>query len=139
MARKGGQGILKILQKVTVKQILTEKSKGMLLDTYRQKKQQLQKECEQLRFETKKLEKQKKFSGTHLKMHFEKEIESRQEKIKLVEFQIEQLLLLPIGTELKEKEIHAIVDVREGDDWNAVTKEKSIIIKDGIIHEIRER
>lgn len=72
-------------------------------------------------------------------MHFEKEIESRQEKIKLVEFQIEQLLLLPIGTELKEKEMHAIVDVREGDDWSAVTKEKSIIIKDGIIHEIRER
>lgn len=61
---------MKILQKVTVKQILTEKSKGMLLDTYRQKKQQLQKECEQLRFETKKLEKTKKVFGNQFKNAF---------------------------------------------------------------------
>ncbi|GER65600.1 hypothetical protein BpJC7_03730 [Weizmannia acidilactici] len=130
---------MKILQKVTVKQILTEKSKEALLSTYRQTKQQLQKECDQLRFESKRLEKTKKYSGTSLKMHFEKEINSRQEKIKLVDFQIEQLLLLPLGTELKETEIQAVVDIHEGDDWDAVSKEKTIIVKDGIIHEIRER
>jgi len=130
---------LKILQTVTVKQILTETSKNDLLQKYHQKKLQLQKECEQLRFESKKLEKAKKFSGTSLKIHFDKEISSRQEKIKLVDFQIEQLNILPIGTELKEKEVQAILDVQVGDDWNSITQEKIIIIKDGIISEIRER
>jgi hypothetical protein len=130
---------VKILQNVTVKQILTETSKQALQQKYYESKLQLQKECDQLRFESKKLEKAKKFAGTSLKMHFEKEINNRQEKIKLVDFQMEQLELLPIGTELKEKEIQAIVEIREGDDWNSVSKEKTIIVKDGIILEIRER
>ena len=35
------------------------------------------------------------------------------EKIKLIEFQLEQLHMLPLGSELKEQEIQAIVSVND--------------------------
>ncbi|MED3573440.1 YlqD family protein [Cytobacillus praedii] len=128
---------MKILQSVVVKQVLTEKSKLFLLEGYEKNKQQLIKECEQLKFELKKLEKTKKFQSNNLKIHFEKEIHKRQEKAKLLDFQIEQLHILPLGSELKDKEVNAIIDIEVGDCWKTVQSEKTIIIKDGIIDEIR--
>lgn len=128
---------MKILQSVVVKQVLTEKSKLALFEGYKDKKQQLDKECDQLQFELKKLEKSKKFQPNNLKIHFEKEIQRRQEKIKLLDFQMEQLHILPLGSELKEKEVQAIIDIKVGDRWEAVQNERTIIIKDGIINEIR--
>lgn len=128
---------MKLLQSVVVKQILTETSKGELHDKYHTTKLQLQKESEQLRFELKKLEKTKKYQQTNLKIQFENEIQRRQEKIKLIEFQLEQLHMLPLGSELKEKEVQAIVDIEIGDRWNEQTKGKTIVIKDDIVVEIR--
>lgn len=126
-----------VLQNIVVKQILTKKSKEELLRNYEETKRQLQKECEQLRFELKKLERTKKFQPSVLKKQFDKEIQIRQEKIKLIEFQIEQLHILPLGSELKEKEIQGIVEVNVGDRWEEVVENKTIVIKDGIVTEIR--
>jgi hypothetical protein len=130
---------MKLLQTVVVKQVLTEKSKDELFNKYHSKKLQLQKECDQLRFELKKLEKTKKHQPTSLMNHFDKEIQIRQEKIKLADFQIEQLHILPIGSELKEREVQTIVEVNEGDRWDEFLNGQTIIIKDGYIAEIRER
>ena len=130
---------MKLLQTVVVKQVLTEKSIEKLFDKYHSKKLQLQKECDQLRFELKRLEKTKKYQPTNLKKHFEKEIQIRLEKIKLADFQIEQLHNLPIGSELKEREVQALVEIKEGDPWEEFLTGKTIVIKDGIIIEIRER
>lgn len=130
---------MKILQTVVVKQILTEKSKKELFEKYRFTKLQLQKETDQLRFEMRKFEKAKKFQPENLKKHFEKEIQMRQEKIKLLDFQCEQLHMLPLGSELKEKEVQALIDLKEGDRWDELISGKTIIIKDGIVAEIRER
>jgi hypothetical protein len=44
---------------------------------------------------------------------------------------------LPLGSEIKEKEVQALVDVNVGDSWDQITKEQMIIVKDGIIIEIR--
>ncbi|MGG5252973.1 YlqD family protein [Neobacillus sp. SM06] len=128
---------MKILQTVVVKQILTEASKQKLLEKYFARRLQLQKETEQLQFELKRLEKTKKFQSSALKIHFEKEMKKRQEKDKLLEFQIEQLHMLPIGSELKEKEVKALVDVEIGDRWDERLGQVSIIIKDGIVEDIR--
>lgn len=130
---------MKIIQTVTVKQILTENSREKLLSTFAQQKQQLQKECDQLLFEMKKLERTRKYPTSSLKSQFDKEIDLRKEKTKLIDFQIEQVQMLPYGSELKEKDIQALVDIEVGDDWNEVTKGKTVIVKDGIITEIRER
>ncbi|WP_409305396.1 YlqD family protein [Peribacillus sp. SCS-155] len=128
---------MKILQNVIVSQVLTESSKNQLLDRYKTRRAQLQKEGDQLRFELRKLEKTKKFQPASLRTHFEKEINSRKEKIKLLEFQIEQLEILPIGSELKEREVQSIVDVEVGANWDELIQTKTIVIKDGIVSEIR--
>ncbi|NMD69486.1 hypothetical protein HHO41_04230 [Bacillus sp. DNRA2] len=130
---------MKLLQTVVVKQILTEQSKHELFEKYQSKKLQLQKECDQLRFEMKKLEKTKKFQPTSLIQHFDKEIQARQEKIKLADFQIEQLHNLPIGSELKEREVQALVDINVGERWDDFLAGSTIIVKDGMVTEIRER
>ncbi len=129
--------LLKILQSIVVKQILTEKSKIELLNKFSIKINQLQKECDQLKFEAKKVNNSNKYSQNKVIAHFEKEIEIRQDKIKQINFQINQLNLLPIGSELKEREVQAIVEVDKGDSWNKIYEGSEIIIKDGIIHEIR--
>jgi len=128
---------MKILQNVIVNQVLTESSKKQLLDKYKSKRLQLQKESEQLRFELKKLEKTRNLQPASLRSHFEKEINQRQEKIKLLEFQMEQLEILPIGSELKEREVQSIIDVEIGADWDDLMTTKTIVIKDGIVSEIR--
>lgn len=130
---------MKLLQTVVVKQVLTEKSIEKLFDKYHSKKLQLQKECDQLRFELKRLEKTKKYQPTNLIKHFDKEIQIRLEKIKLADFQIEQLHNLPIGSELKEREVQALVEIDEGDQWEEFLTGKTIVVKDGIVIEIRER
>lgn len=129
--------MMKILQSVIVKQVLTDNSKEKLLHSYEEQKLIFQKECDQLRFELKKLEKTKKFPPASLKSHFEKEINIRQEKVKLIDFQIEQLEILPLGSELTEQSIQSIVEIKVGDDWNKLSSERMIIVKDGIITEIR--
>lgn len=134
---KGGWDMMQLIQTVIVKQILTEQSKNKLLNKYFAGKLQMQKEYEQLQFELKKLEKAKKYQASALKTHFEKELEKRLDKEKLYEFQIEQLHMLPLGSELKEKEVQALVEVNVGDDWEKVMGQHTIIIKDGKIEEIR--
>ncbi|MFC0474757.1 YlqD family protein [Robertmurraya beringensis] len=128
---------MNILQTVVVKQVLTETSKQVLLSKFELEKSQLQKESEQLRFEMRKLEKAKKMTVNSFKNRFENEIHTRLEKIKLLDFKIEQLHMLPLGSELKEKECQAIVEVNVGDAWEDIQAEKTIIIRDGIVDEIR--
>ncbi|KAB2337486.1 hypothetical protein F7731_07725 [Cytobacillus depressus] len=128
---------MKILQSVVVKQVLTETSKSELLNKYHRSKLLLQKECDQLRFEMKKQERAKKLPQASVKKHYEKEIQSRKEKIKLIDFQIEQLHILPLGSELKEKEVNAIVEIEIGDRWDDIQNGRTIIIKDGIVEDIR--
>jgi len=126
---------MKILHPITVKQILTEKSKEKLLQKFLKKKQQLERECDQLYFQLKKIEKVK--SNRLLVSQYKNEIEKRKEKIKLTEFQLEQIHILPLGSELKETEVNGIIEVKEGDNWEEIMKERIIVIKDGIVQEIR--
>ena len=133
-----GKGMreLKIIQTITVKQILTEKSKKSLQKTFTERIQQLQREIEQLRFEMKRFEKLRKYDVNTIRNYFEKEINERKEKMKLVEFQLEQLEILPIGSEIKERELEGIIDVNIGDNWNDIQTGKTIVIKDGIVENI---
>jgi hypothetical protein len=128
---------MQLIKTVVVKQILTENSRQKLFVQYNTRRLQLQKECDQLQFELKRLEKTKTFSPGALKKHFEKEIQMRHEKEKLLEFQIEQLHMLPIGSELKEKEVQALVEVKVGDVWDERIGQATILIKDGVVEDIR--
>jgi septin family protein len=128
---------LQLIQTVVVKQVLTEKSKEQLYEKYQGRILQLKKESDQLLFELKRMEKTKNFSPEALKKKFEIEVQRRKEKIKLLEFQIEQLHNLPLGSELQEREVQALVEVNVGDSWDERLGQSTIIIEDGMIKEIR--
>ena len=128
---------MRILQTISVKQVLTDTSKNQLLEKFQKQQNRLQKEIDQLKFEMKKLEKTKKSQPLTLRSHFEKEMNSRLEKIKLLDFKMEQLNILPVGSELKEREVQALVDVEVGSDWEEIMKTKTIVVTDGKVTEIR--
>lgn len=128
---------MQIIQTVVVKQVLTEESKKWLHEQFQQRKNQWKKECDQLRFEMKRLRKEKKYPPSQVVTYFEKEISNRQEKIKLLDFQLKQLELLPLGSEIKDREVQAIINVEVGDKWDEKTRDKTIVIKDGIVVDIR--
>ncbi|WP_442599476.1 YlqD family protein [Neobacillus sp. D3-1R] len=128
---------MKILQTVVVKQVLTEKSKKELLKKFEENISQLQKEFDQLQFEQKRFEKQSKTLTKNVRDHFNRETQARHEKIKLISFQIEQLKLLPLGSEIKEREVQAISEIKVGDNWEQNWSRSEIVIKDGIVQEIR--
>ncbi|TWE08852.1 YlqD protein [Neobacillus bataviensis] len=128
---------MQLIQTVVVKQVLTEKSKEQLYEKFQGRMLQLKKESEQLLFEQKRLEKTKNFSSEALKKKFETEMRMRKEKIKLLEFQMEQLHNLPLGSEIQEREVQALVEVNVGDQWDNSVGQSTIIIEDGIVKEIR--
>ncbi|MFY4773863.1 YlqD family protein [Metabacillus sp. RGM 3146] len=126
---------MKIIQHVTVKQVLTEKSKQTLLDSFSEKMEQAKRECDQLTFQLKKLEKTN--ISNEMRQQYKKEIEKRKDKLKILGFQIEQVHTLPLGSELKEKEVQALLEVNVGDDWSDFLEERTIIVTDGFVTEIR--
>jgi hypothetical protein len=128
---------MQLIQTVVVKQVVTEKSKQQLFGKFKGKLLELKKESDQLIFEQKRLEKTKSYSPEALKEKFEKEIQMRKEKMKLLEFQIEQLHILPLGSEIQEREFQALLEVNVGDHWDEKMGQSTIIIEDGIIKEIR--
>lgn len=129
---------MKIIQKVVVKQILTESSKQELLHYYQNQRADLENEMEQLRFEQKKAEhKSSGYNQNQITIYFSREINFRQEKIKLADFQINQLDILPLGSEIRERELDTIQEIGVGDDWKTALLNREIIVKDGIVIEIR--
>jgi hypothetical protein len=124
---------VKIIKKVQVKQIVTEKSKKALHHRFAREKMRLEQECQQLLFEKKKL--QHKFGGAKQEVarRFLDEIRKRKEKIATIDFQMEQLEMIELGSEIVEREVEALVEVQEGTHWDELMKEQSIVIKDGVV------
>lgn len=126
---------MKIIQKVEVRQRLTENSKQQLIQQFMQQKQQLEQQCEQLIFEQKRMEKHTSFSQKQIKEKFGREMQIRRQKIEELDFLLEQLRILPIGSEIKERDVEAIIDIQIGMRWESP---KTIVIEDGIVVDIRE-
>ena len=126
---------MKIIRRVQVKQIVTEKSKRQLQRRFEQDKMQLERECQQLLFEQRKLT-NKLRNKQEVTARFSEEIERRKEQISLVNFKIEQLQLLELGSEIVEREVDAIFDVAVGMNWDELSRNQSIIVKDNKIERI---
>lgn len=123
---------MQIIKKVQVKQVMTEESKQTLQKQFELDKIQLERECEQLQFEQKKLSR-KLGESEILRNKFHREIERRKEKIALLQFKLDQLQTLVIGDEIVEREIDALVRVNVGSNWDDLMKRQSIVVKDGIV------
>jgi len=124
---------LKIIKKVLIKQVITEKSKERLKSKFQENKMQLEQECQQLLFEQRKLQRRPGVSKQEIAHRFQKEIKKRKDKITLIEFKIEQLDMLEIGSEITETEVDALVEVKEGSHWEDIIGTRSIVIEDDIV------
>ncbi|WP_373895997.1 YlqD family protein [Virgibacillus natechei] len=124
---------MNIIDNVLIKQIVTEKSKEKLRRSFHESKMRLEQECQQLRFEQRKLEHKSGVSKQDIAHRFQQEINNRKEKIKLADFKIEQLDMLELGSEIIEKEVEALVEVGIGSHWDEIMGERSIVIKDDIV------
>lgn len=124
-----------ILQTVSVVQIVTNSLKQERMAAYENQKRRLERETAQLLFEKKKAERAGS-KQAEAAVKFQLEIDQRHEKIAVLEFQMNQLDQLPMGTELKERDIQSIVEVNEGDRFERKNG-GAIVVKDGVIIEIR--
>lgn len=124
---------MKIIQKVLIKQVITEKSKQKLKESFSKEMLRLEQECQQLLFEQKKIEQKKRYAKHEIKRRFQQEIRKRKEQIKHLEFKKEQLELVEIGSEIVESEVEALVEVTEGMKWLDFQKNAAIVIKDGVV------
>src|SRR5699024_2834732 len=129
---------MQVIKKVLIKQVLTKQTKDNLIEGYKRDKIQLERECEQLLFEQRKLTHKQKASKHEIIKRFHQEIENRKDKIQVIEFKIEQLALLELGSEIIEKEVDAIVEVEVGNKWSELKQRTSIVIQDDILIRIDE-
>lgn len=114
-----------------VKQVLTESSKAEMQTQFTKRKRQLEQECQQLTFEKRKIQMKQNVSREEVSKRFQKEIDRRKEKMKWLDYQLEQLEVLPLGSEISDDEVDTIVEVKEGDNWADVMNPGAIIVKDG--------
>lgn len=117
---------MELIQPVRIAHVLTEKSKHELQKSFTQEKLRLEQECEQLLFEQKKLQRQMKEQRVVVEEKFQKEIQTRMD-------QQQQLDSLPLGSELVEKEVDALVEVSIGSKWSTIHKQITIVIEDDVI------
>ena len=132
---------MEIIKKVVVKQILTDKSKSRLKEQFIGRQYQLNKEIQQLEFVLHKKLKANKNNinyQTSLKESFNREVKRRQDKVRQLELKLGQLDEMNMGAELREGTIQMIESVAEGDNWEEIMKGTEIVIKDGLVHEIRQ-
>lgn len=129
---------MNIIKKVLIKQVMTESSKEKMKDHFSQHKMQLEQECQQLRFEQRKTRNMPGIAKNDADRRFQKEIEKRKDEIRLTEFKINQLDMIPLGSEMVEREVEALVEVQEGMHWDELMESGAIVIKDGRIIRIEE-
>ncbi|WP_096435433.1 YlqD family protein [Alteribacter populi] len=132
---------MQIIKKVVVKQILTEDSKTQLKEQFLSKQYQLNKELQQLEFVLHKKLKANKNNVNYqnsLKESFRRELQRRKEKLRQLELKLSQLDELELGSEIREGSIQMIEEVEEGDNWEGIMKGTEIVVKNGVVDEIRK-
>ncbi|GGM21238.1 hypothetical protein GCM10011351_03850 [Paraliobacillus quinghaiensis] len=124
---------MQIIRKILVKQVVTELSKQDIKERFQKKIEQLDKECQQLAFERKKMEYKAGINKYKVNERFQQEITKREEKHKQISYQLDQLELIPVGEEIIEGEVERLVNVEVGTNWNNMIQEQAIVVQDGVI------
>ncbi|MDO7862942.1 YlqD family protein [Brochothrix thermosphacta] len=130
---------MNILQRIQVKRVLTTEALEHIQESFDLKKKQLQMEIEQLKFQQKKQLHLSKQPEDKITTYFVNEIEKREEQLAIIVYEGDQLNILPLGSEIIEREVEALVPIKVGDQWSSIQTNKEIVIKDDIIIEIRTR
>lgn len=133
--------MLSIRQPVAVKFILTELTKQQILTEHRRQIDHLTEELEQLEVQGKEALEQAMAAGGDVAQQVREQIDQErnnrlQQREQLIQ-QIQQIQQMELGTEIQNMNVETSIDVRVGDDWGKILRGAEIVIKDGIVYEIR--
>lgn len=135
--------MLTIFRSVQVKIIMTEASRAALVEQYARQIRLQRDSWEQWQFLTKKIlaDAKKKSADTYAlaQEKVAREEKQRKEKMEILQFQLRQAENLPEGSEMDYQTVQSPVTVQIGDVWDEIIAGTEILIKDGQVHEIRQR
>ena len=130
-----------IRQPVAVKFILTDLTKQQILMEHRRQVQRLTAELEQLELQGRQAVEQSMAQGgdvaQQVRDRFEQEKASRLQQREQIIGQIQQVQQMEIGSEVQNMTVETSVEVHVGDDWGKILRGAEIVIKDGIVYELR--
>lgn len=133
--------MITIRQPVAVKFILTETTKQEILAEQRRQVDQLSVELDQIEEQGKLAIEQAMAQGgefaQQMRAQVEQERDTRLEQREQLIQQIQQIQQLELGTEIQNMNVETSVDVNVGDDWGQILMGSEIVVKDGVVHEIR--
>ncbi|AEJ43222.1 YlqD family protein [Alicyclobacillus acidocaldarius] len=133
---------MKIRQPVAVKFILTETAKQQIIAEHRRQIDQIQNELDQLEQQGKIAIEQAMAQGGEIAQQVRQQLENerrvREQRREELFRQMQQIQQLELGTEIQNMTVETVVDVKPGDDWTKVLLGAEIIVKDGIVVELRQ-
>ncbi len=133
--------MLTIRQPVTVKMILTEETKQNWLAELRRLINGTIAELEELEFRSKQMLREAEKQGDAAVKATEEQIEmERMQRVQRREqliAQLSQIQQMDLNAEVPNGTVETTVDVQVGDSWDAVLLGGEIVVKDGVVVEIR--
>lgn len=133
---------MEIRQPVAIKLILTDLTKQEIIEEQRRQIEEVTDELEQLETQGREALQQAMQQGgefaQQVRQQLENEKEQREQRREELFQQMQQIQQLELGTEVQNMTVETVVDVKVGDDWSKVLQGAEIIVKDGIIQEIRQ-
>lgn len=133
--------MLKVKRPVIIKLVVT---KALRLELEREYEGYIKKyeiEIEQLVFQSKKLLQEALKRGPEAQKLVQERLineeKARREKIKQYKEMLSQLMHLPDGSEIEHSRLETEVEVNVGDNWDKLIGKNEIIVKDGMVVEIR--
>ncbi|GMA61754.1 YlqD family protein [Alicyclobacillus fastidiosus] len=133
---------MEIRQPVAVKLVLTEATKQQIIQEQRRQIEQVMNELEQIETQGKEALAQAMAQGGELAQQVRQQIENekntREHRREELFQQMQQIQQMELGTEIQNMTVETVVSVKPGDDWTKVLLGAEIIVRDGIIQEIRQ-
>ncbi|GLV14641.1 hypothetical protein Heshes_23250 [Alicyclobacillus hesperidum] len=131
-----------IRQPVAVKFILTEAAKQQIIAEQRRQIEQVMNELEQIEEQGKQAIEQAMAQSGELAQQVRQQVENekrvREQRREELFQQMQQFQQMELGTEIQNMTVETMVEVKPGDDWTKVLLGSEIIVRDGIVVEIRQ-
>ncbi|ASS75686.1 hypothetical protein CIG75_12305 [Tumebacillus algifaecis] len=133
--------VLNLRVPVQVKIVLTEETKAQITGEINQAIQGIQRELDQIDFQSRKALQDAEKNGPQamnaVQARINQEVGMRMERREQMMQQLVQIQQSPIGSEIPGGQIDTHAEVRVGDVWEDIVNGTEIVLKDGVVAEIR--
>lgn len=134
--------MLKLNVPVPIKLILTEQTKQQITSELNGAIQQIQNELDQIEFQGRKALQDAEKAGNQqavqgISMSMQRERQTRIERREQIMQNLVNIQQTPLGSEINGGQVNTEVELRVGDIWENVMNGTEIVLRDGVVAEIR--